>query len=89
MITIDTSTLSTLEGVGEAAVVIAKNIAIEMMKPVVRATPDQLRQYFFEAFFAALSGAVVAEIGDERAQKVFRKVVEALQLLEAEEKVKH
>ena len=82
--TIKVSTLSTEAGVTEAGAQMAEAVCQDLLWPVVQHTPKEWRGALFERFLSALTGAVVAEVGPERAKQALDAAKLAVDDLQAE-----
>lgn len=87
--TIRVANLGTESGVTEAGAVMAEAVCRDVLAPVVAHTPPEMRQALFERFLSGLTGAVIAEIGPERADAVIDAVKLAIRDFRAERQHAH
>ena len=81
--------LETEAGVVAAAVQMAHATCTGGLYALVQHTPKEMRQVLFERFFCALTGAMCAEIGPDKAKETLDAVKLALAAVQAERRQQH
>lgn len=76
--------LSNENGLAAAGLQLAVTVCKDVLWPVLDHTPHEMRQVLFERFLSGLTGAMVAELGLERAKQVLDAVKLAAQDVAAE-----